>query len=133
MQTCCHLKIPQVSWSPFFVLFEFFTSEVACIPPEGRPIERQYSYNHKHPRISGCIRPGFSSRPEAIVNVALSLARMPNPSDYKLWLALYANRYQVSTTDLAVDVLIVLSYAADFVGSVISKASASQVKQLVAV
>lgn len=71
--------------------------------------------------------------PASITTVALSLASMPNANEYALWLSFYAARYQVSTAALAVDVLIVLSHAAEYVGAAIAKAAGSQVKQLAAV
>jgi hypothetical protein len=132
MQTCCHLKIPQVSWSPFLFSLSFQPRLLVS----RRKVDQLNADIRTIASIlesQGVFDQASLLDPEAIVNVALSLAGMPNPNEYKLWLALYASRYQVSTADLATDVLIVLSHAADFVGSVISKASASQVKQLVTV
>jgi hypothetical protein len=68
--------------------------------------------------------------PEAIVNVALSLANMPNANEYALWLSFYAARYEVSTDTLATDALIVLAHADGYVNADIAKAAQSQVKQL---
>jgi hypothetical protein len=68
--------------------------------------------------------------PESIVNVALSLASMPNANEYALWLGFYAARYEVSTDALATDALIVLAHAGEYVNAAIAKAAQSQVKQL---
>lgn len=71
--------------------------------------------------------------PASIVTVALSLASMPTPNEYALWLGCYAARYEVSTAALAVDVLIVLSHAADFVDAQIASAAKSEVRRLASV
>jgi len=68
--------------------------------------------------------------PEAIVNIALSLAGTQNPNDLMLWLRFYAARYGVTTSDLAIDALIVLSHSAEFVGAQIANAAEAQARQL---
>ena len=68
--------------------------------------------------------------PEAIVNVALSLAATQDPNTFKEWLGFYAMRYGVTISDLAIDALIVLSYSAEFVGAQIASAAEAQARQL---
>lgn len=70
--------------------------------------------------------------PEAIVRVAISLANTANPNDYMIWLSMYAGHYGVAVSDLATDVLIILSRCAGFVGPGIARAAESHVRELVA-
>lgn len=68
--------------------------------------------------------------PEGIVHVAMVLATAPGPSEYRMWLDVYAAHYGVGTTELAMDALVVLSHCGEFVGHGISNAAQSHVRQL---
>jgi hypothetical protein len=64
--------------------------------------------------------------PVSITKVALSLANTATPNEYIEMLGLWAAVHQVSTTDLAVDVLAVLARAGQFVGPIIATSAAAQ-------
>ena len=69
--------------------------------------------------------------PEAIVNVSIYLASTKDPNDYRVWLAMFAERYNVTTSDLATDALTVLSHCGGFVASGIARAAQSEARELV--
>jgi len=66
----------------------------------------------------------------SITKVALSLAETATPNEYLEMLSLWAIHHQVSTTDLAVDVLVVLAHAGEFVGTIIATSAASQLRAM---
>jgi hypothetical protein len=69
--------------------------------------------------------------PATITNVAIDLASCRDPNEYAVWLKIFSESYGVSTSALATDVLIVLSYCSDHVGAVIANAAGNEVRQLV--
>ena len=68
--------------------------------------------------------------PASITTVALSLANTATPNEYMLMLSLWAIHHQVSTTALAVDVLMVLAHAGEFVGKAIAISATAQLRAM---
>lgn len=118
-------------WEPF--LLGIFAPRLLALDRKGEPLNADIRTITDALEAKGVFSLAYLLDPEAIVNVAMALATTPNPNDYTLWLGLYAARYEVATHDLAVDVLIVLSHAADYVGAGIAKAAHSEVRQLAVV
>jgi hypothetical protein len=118
-----------------FIFWESFLlgnirPEALSARPKGRPLNADIRTITDALQAKGVFDLATLIDPEAIVNVALSLASMPNANEYALWLGFYAARFEVSTDALATDALIVLAHASEYVNTAIAKAAQSQIKQL---